>query len=81
MKAKFLNEYGKDGLAQEYRENGCFRELKYEVMRIRGNREIGQPCRSSRKKKFQLFYKETQNSGFKDKAKYSTFHEVLLNLI
>jgi hypothetical protein len=30
MKVKFLNEYGKDGLTQESRENGCFREVKYQ---------------------------------------------------
>jgi len=68
MKAKFLSEYG---LTQESRENGCFREVKYELTRIRGNRKIGQSCRRSRKKNCQLVDNEIQNAGFKNKAKLS----------
>ena len=84
MKAKFL-EHVKDVLTQESRKNGCFREVKYEVKRIRGNRKIGQIRRRSRggekkKKNFQLDGRETQNAGDKSKANYNIFYDVLLSL-
>ena len=53
---------GREGLTQESRENGCFREVKYEVTRIRGKRKIGQSCRRYRKN-CQLVDKERQNAG------------------